>query len=184
MREGSEEGADEHAGAAAAPEIDWQTAIARYDRRVVVSLLAMGLGLDQAKDIAQETWLKLVEKERRGELHAVKLPGLAIKQARFLALEAHRGRRSHATVDDVPELPDGTQRIEETVAGRRDLARAERALAECSPRAREVFGLVYGPHAPSHAEVAEQLGMSVQRLRQTLCEVRKRLRLALNEDHD
>lgn len=184
MGKGSRAGADERAGGAAAGAFDWQAAITRYDRRVVVSLLAMGLGVDQAKDIAQETWLKLVEKERRGELREVKLPGLAIKQARYLALEARRGRRNHTTVEEVPELPDRMPRIEETVAGRRDLARAERALADCSPRAQEVFGLIYGPGAPSHAEAAEQLGISVQRLRQTLCEVRKRLRIAMKDDHD
>lgn len=183
MRKGSEEGADEHAARATAGEVDWRTAIVLHNRRVVVSLLAAGLGIDQAKEIAQETWLKLVEKHRRGALREVKLPGLAIKQARFLALEAQRSSHRHAPINALAEIPDHRQRVEETVAGRRDLARAERVLAACSPRARAVFKLVYGPRAPSHAKAAEELGMSVQRLRQTLCEVRKRMRLAFEQDH-
>ena len=47
--------------------------------------------------------------------------------------------------------------------------------------ARQIFLAVYGPEGRSHAEVARDLGLSVQRVRQALCEVRARVRAALRE---
>ncbi len=169
----------------AAPAVDWDPLIAQHQRRVVVSLLAMGVGIEEAKEIAQEAWLRLVEQSRRGKLGELRLPGLAVQQARFLALERRRGRRHRElSVAVLPDVRDERQRIEESVEGRRRLERAERAVAACGPRAREVFALVYGPAAMSHHQAAAQLGMSVQRVRQTLCEIRKRLRMALENDHE
>jgi RNA polymerase sigma-70 factor (ECF subfamily) len=52
-------------------------------------------------------------------------------------------------------------------------------LSRCSVRAQQVFHAVYGPGGESHADVARRCGLSVQRVRQILCEVRGRLRRAL-----
>src|SRR5688500_4859484 len=62
----------------------WARLIERHDHRVVVSLLARGVPLDRAKELAQETWLRLIENQRAGRLPALSLPGLAIVQAGFL----------------------------------------------------------------------------------------------------
>jgi len=59
--------------------------VATHDRRVLLLLLAMGLRLDQAKEVAQATWLRLMEQERAGKLERFDFPGLALKQA--LALQ-------------------------------------------------------------------------------------------------
>jgi len=52
-------------------------------------------------------------------------------------------------------------------------------LSRCSPNARSVFRLVYGGEGLDHAQVAERLGLSLQRVRQIVCEVRKLLRGAV-----
>ena len=52
------------------------------------SLLALGLRPVQAREIANEAWAKLYEK--RAELATLSFPGLAITQARFLAIDALR----------------------------------------------------------------------------------------------
>ena len=59
------------------------------------------------------------------------------------------------------------------------LTRAKARLAELSPSARKVFELLYGDPHLSHAEIAARIGLSVQRVRQIICEVRKELRADL-----
>src|SRR5688500_4188567 len=65
--------------------------IERHNHRVVVSLLARGLPIDRARELAQETWLRLMESQRAGRLTSLNLPGLAIVQAGFLASNERRG---------------------------------------------------------------------------------------------
>src|SRR5262249_31325925 len=72
----------------------WNVLVQRHNHRVVLALLARGVRIDRAKDIAQEAWMRLVEQQRLGRLARLQLPGLAIAQATFLALEA--ARREHA----------------------------------------------------------------------------------------
>src|SRR5579883_1781036 len=68
----------------------WNALVQRHNHRVVVALLARGVRIDRAKDIAQEAWMRLVEQQRAGRLTHLQLPGLAIAQAAFLSLEAAR----------------------------------------------------------------------------------------------
>ncbi|MGD0528051.1 MAG: hypothetical protein ABSE49_23155, partial [Polyangiaceae bacterium] len=79
--------ADEPALCAAALRGDgeaWSALVQRHNHRVVVALLARGVRVDKAKDIAQEAWMRLVEQQRQGRLERLQLPGLAIAQATFL----------------------------------------------------------------------------------------------------
>src|SRR5262245_27168372 len=82
-------------------------------------------------------------------------------------------------VDDVDHDPGVDP--EERAMRRERLDRINKELEVCPPRSRQIFLAVYGPEARSHAEVARSLGISVQRVRQTLCEVRARVRIALRE---
>jgi len=169
----------------------WDELVRRHTHRVVVSLLARGVALDAAEDLAQETWIRLVQKQRTGRLSRLELPGLAIAQAWWLAREAGRTRaRREALMAGGPareagpeELPD-IHREAEPEHRREQLERMERVRREldrCPARAREVFLAAYGEKSPRHAEVARDLGLSVQRVRQILCEVRARLRAAVGE---
>ena len=73
------------AGALAGDRRCWQALIARHERKLIVSLLARGLPLDRAREVAQETWTRLMESQRAGRLTHLTLPGLAIVQAGYLA---------------------------------------------------------------------------------------------------
>src|SRR5271154_1359446 len=64
----------------------WSALVQKHNHRVVVALLARGIPIDRAKDIAQDAWLRLVEQQREGRLSHLQLPGLAITQATFLFL--------------------------------------------------------------------------------------------------
>jgi RNA polymerase sigma-70 factor (ECF subfamily) len=166
----------------------WNALVHKHNQRVVVSLLARGVRIDRAKDIAQETWIRLIEQQRAGRLSDLVLPGLAITQAAFFSLENARregARKVPLSLDAEPEARDvvDPQADAETrlVTGER-IERAEQVLAGCSASARAVFQLAYGGDGLSHAEVAAKVGLSLQRVRQILCEVRKQLRTALEGD--
>lgn len=163
----------------------WHALVASHDRRVIVSLLARGVPLDRARDLAQETWARLWEQHQQGKLPRLELPGLAVRQAAFLAVDEarRRARARTAELEDAAELADGAAPTDESLASKEQVARALSALDKLSPRARQIFTEVYESPQRPHAESAERLGLSVQRLRQTLCEVRARLRAAMEDDH-
>jgi RNA polymerase sigma factor (sigma-70 family) len=172
-------------GAAAA----WNEIARRHTRRIVVVLLARGLTLETAEDLAQEVWVRLMEQQRAGRLQELRLPGLAIAQGRWLARESERKQRRRASLAGVPLaqedehsewlLADPAADPEQQYAQQECLARVWREIERLPLRARQVFQAVYGADGRSHAEVAQELGLSVQRVRQILCEVRARARAAL-----
>lgn len=168
----------------------WSALVDRYNHRVVVALLARGVRIDRAKDIAQEAWMRLVEQQRLGKLDRLQLPGLAITQATFLALEAQRRDASARRHDPIDEpkiacaLADPQSDAEARMMTEERVARAVEVLSRCSPSARKVFRLAYGGEGLSHAEVARRVGLSLQRVRQILCEVRAKLRAELEGEDE
>ncbi len=166
----------------------WDVLISRYHHRVVVSLLARGVRVDRAHELAQETWARLVQQQQKGLLPELRLPHLALTQAAFLAADEGRRERRESLAGSVEELPEAHQPVDPTVSAERrllseeQLSRAQRALQQCSPSAQRVFQLACDGAELPHAEVAARVGLSVQRVRQILCEVRKKLRSALEEE--
>jgi RNA polymerase sigma-70 factor (ECF subfamily) len=164
------------AGARDAIAVDWEASLRTHGARVVASLLAMSVPLEHAEELASQAWARLIEQEKAGQLPEVRLPGLVIKQARFLALNWMKTRGREAGLSDDIATEDDPER---TLIARRDAAVALEVLAACSPSAQAVFRAIYDDPPPSHEAVATQVGLSVQRVRQILCEVRKRIRDAL-----
>lgn len=159
----------------------WKKAVAEHDHRLIISLLAAGLRLDEARDVAQEAWLRLIEAASTGRLESVELPGLVIRQASFIVADRSRARRlrpqgalreaeSHPSAQDV-EAQSHARQLLETV-------RLE--LAVVSPRAQSVFLAVLHDAELGHRALAEREGVSLQRFRQVLCEVRAKLRQAVD----
>lgn len=159
----------------------WDTLIKRHNHRVVVSLLARGVDLDRAKYLAQETWIRLIEQQRLGRLPRIELPGLAMRQAAFLALEDARRAYFRKRAISLPDPPTISQGPEDTFLTKQQMAQAKKALSECSSSAQEVFRLLYEKPDRAHVAVAEEIGISVQRVRQILCEVRKKIRPLLED---
>src|SRR6185436_4441935 len=83
-------------------------------------------------------------------------------------------------VDDVRarDVVDPAADAETRLLGTERLARAEAVLAGCSASAQQVFRLCYGDAPLSYDEAAARTGLSPQRVRQIVCEVRKLLRAA------
>jgi RNA polymerase sigma factor (sigma-70 family) len=167
----------------------WSEIARRHTHRVVVSLLANGVPFEMAEDLTQEVWIRLMQQQREGRLRALRLPGLAMAQAAWLAREASRTRlrRDAIARSALPLCESGpaSEPIasdagpEQLAVDRERLEVVVRELSRCPPRAQRVFRGIYGPGGESCADVARRLGLSVQRVRQIVCEVRSRLRRAL-----
>jgi RNA polymerase sigma factor (sigma-70 family) len=166
----------------APPEPDgWDDAIRRHDRTVYVSVLALGIAPDRAREITQMAWTRLLEQHARGALAQLELPGLAIRQARFFALNDHQRAKTElrvlAAVPERASEPDP----EAMMRSRQDIERVLAALQTCSPMAKRVFQLVYATPGGSAASAAKAVGLSLQRVRQILCETRAQLRRAMED---
>lgn len=175
-------------GALAGDNSCWSALIVRHNHKVVVALLAQGVPLKQAKELAQDTWLRLLQQQRAGRLPELKLPGLAIVQARFLAASARRRSAlpiATALSNDEPHAErsplaaDPLALADEQLINQQQLQRVVAALQSCPLASRRVFQMVYENPELAYAEVAERLGLSVQRVKQIVCEVRKQLRAVL-----
>jgi RNA polymerase sigma factor (sigma-70 family) len=175
--------------AAAAPaSIPWDQLIEQHSRRVVVALLARGLPLERAKELADDAWVRIIQQHRAGRLPELKIPGIVIMQALFLARDAQRVSMRRAAVDarigGDYGLHGGNDDVEERLLAREQLRRIAKVVEAASPTARRVFELSYGEPNCSASEVAEEIGISIQRVRQITCELRKRIRGVVGEAHD
>lgn len=176
-----------HSAGVSSPEpartAPWDDLVRAHDHAVRMSLLALGLRPDRAREIAQAAWLRLMERHATGDLVTLELPGLAIRQARFIALDELRrdaaDRRRAEKLD--PDPTTASDALERQLASRELLDRVAAVLATCAPNARQLFELHYGRNM-SHADVAAALGLSIQRTRQLLCETRAKIRAALAEE--
>jgi RNA polymerase sigma factor (sigma-70 family) len=163
----------------------WELLIRRHERAVVVALLARGFSLDAAREVTQDTWTRLIEQSRRGALTQLILPALAIRQALFLGLDARRRQGGDPEeLEAAAGTPTPQPTAEDRLVHKQQLERALTRLRDCTPAAQKVFLLAFQEGGLSHGEIAAQVGLSLQRVRQTLCEVRSRLREALVEDDD
>lgn len=159
----------------------WDAIVRAHDQRVLVLLLSMGLRVDLAKEVAQATWLRLLEQQRAGRLDRLEFPGIALKQARFLGLDALRQERREVPEQALTEIDRPFENPERQLASRESLLIVARALEACSPASQRIFRAVYEEPGEPHSMVAARLGLSVQRVRQALWEVRARLRKALED---
>lgn len=172
---------------AAPPAVCWDTMMRRHGRRVVVALVGQGVALERAKELAQDAWLRVIDRHRAGLIPELRLPGLVITQAGFLARDDRRRAQRRAALDQ-PRQAAARQRgsqtavdLEQQVHAREQLRVVHRVLDQASDNARRVFELLYGEHTMTPTEAAAELGLSVQRVRQIVCELRKRIRGALEE---
>lgn len=133
----------------------------------------MGLTLDEAKELTQETWARLWAQHERGRLEDLALPGLAVTQARFLALDARRRERLAARADEAAVEPTSPSH-EERFAAAQTLAELRRALDAMPEARRRAFELAH--EGVPHADIARRLGFTPRRVRQLLWEIRSQLR--------
>lgn len=154
----------------------WDAIEARHRRRILVSLLGMGLGVEEARDLSQDAWSRVWQQHREGALAGLVFPGIVIAQARFLAQDLLRRRRLAPEGGEV-DAPSADPTPEDRVVAAQFLARVQRSLDQVTPSKREVFRLACDEGLP-HVEIAHRVGLSTQRVKQIVWEVRTVLRAA------
>ncbi len=164
-----------------APDADWDALIRTHERAVLLALFARGVRPTRARELAADAWSGLYESWRHGRLPVLELPGLVIAHAALLERREGRTAGRAAPLEQALQAVDLSASPERRAEGRQQLRRVEEALDHCSPRARELFAASYQHPELPQAVLARRLGVSLQRFRQTLCEVRARLRTALED---
>lgn len=130
-------------------------------RRPLLSYLTDLLGRrEDAEDVAQETYLRLLGAREFDESHA-RVRGFVFKVATNLAYDRFRQRRIRAVHDDavLAELAGDGGSLEGIVAVEQALAIVKRALLDLKPRCREVF-LLRTADGLEYEEIAARLGIS------------------------
>jgi RNA polymerase sigma-70 factor (ECF subfamily) len=132
----------------------------RFQRSLLRYLRDLLTRREDAEDVAQETYLRLLRADsiERSEAH---IRAFMFRAATNLAYDRFRQRRSRGTHDDVElsALPDATPAAEHVVAMEQAAAIVERTLLELPPRCRQVF-LLRTSHEWSYEAIAERLGVS------------------------
>lgn len=162
-------------------DVPWDALMRRHGRRVVVALVSRGIPLERAKELAQDAWMRVIDRHRAGLIAELSLPGLIITQASFLARDDLRREGRRAKLDEPRQhaAPEVALDLEQQLDARQQLRVVRAVLDRSPPNARRVFALLYGERALSPTEAAGELGLSVQRVRQIVCELRKRMRAEL-----
>src|SRR5262249_27001466 len=137
---------------------------------------------EHAREVAHRAWIALWQREREGLLPDLQLPGLAVRQALFCAADELRAVRPVEDVSRRVDLIDGAAALDARVISRQRLPRIEAALEPLHPPSRQFFRLAYAGGGLDHADVARRAGLSIQRVRQILCEVRKTLRPLMEDE--
>lgn len=162
--------------------LDWDAQMRNHGRRVVMALVARGIPLERAKELAQDAWMRVIQNHRAGKLAQLQIPGVVIAQADFLARDDRRrtsrrhGRGMDASIAVDPDANPAPADLEARLAARQQLRKISAVLQGASDNARHVFFMMYGSDARPAAEIAAELGLSVQRVRQIACELRQRIR--------
>lgn len=156
----------------------WERLFRAHGRRVEVALLAKGVPLQAARDATQAAWLKMLEQVERGTLKELRLPAYAITLARNLSIDAWRKGRFESPTADGAVLErrlSGATDLQELAISRQQLDCMRSRLETCSARKQRIFARRFAD-AWQARQIAEAEGMSVQRVRQSLSELRARLR--------
>jgi RNA polymerase sigma factor (sigma-70 family) len=142
----------------------WDALVERYVPLVHSICRRYRLGLDDAKDVSQNVWLRLVE--QLGNLRdPAALPGwLATTTKRECArtLRAARGPHAATCVPDAENIPDcqsGTAEQELLIAERH--AALREAFTELPPRWQQLLALLIEDPPVPYAQISATLGIPV-----------------------
>lgn len=94
-------------------------------------------------------------------------------------LRASQNQSDARVLSAVPTPQERAASPDANLESKERLQHTLEALEQCSPNARRLFKLIYTPPFYSHKECAQELGLSLQRTRQILCETRSTLRKVL-----
>jgi RNA polymerase sigma-70 factor (ECF subfamily) len=132
----------------------------RFQRSLLRYLRNLLARREDAEDVAQETYLRLVRAAAL-DRSEIRVRAFMFKAATNLAYDRFRQRRSQGRHDDgeLKALLDDTPAADRVVALEQAVGIVERTLLGLPPRCRQVF-LLRASHECSYEEIAERLGVS------------------------
>jgi RNA polymerase sigma factor (sigma-70 family) len=160
----------------------------RYFARVQRFLVKFGMAPDDARDLAQETFIRFYESKStyRGDAEWAYLETIARNLLYNRVRSQHTAKRAAdlTSLEDAPEAYDvavnGSQ--EERVLQKELQARLSAAIAALPSGVREC--LILSIEGLSYGEIAQALRISADAVKTRLYEARRRLRLSFEEATD
>jgi len=162
--------------AAQGDQLAWRQLVEKYDGLVRSVAASFRLQAADVHNVAQTTWLRLVQK-----LHTIRdaerLAGwLAVTASRESLAVLCQASRHEVTFDEMPDSADNT---ESSVAARDSARELWATVAELSPRQQRLLVALFRAELDSYNEVADYCAMPIGSIGPTraraLSELRKRL---------
>jgi RNA polymerase sigma-70 factor (ECF subfamily) len=150
----------------------------RYEARIYRYLRIRTGNADDAADLTQQVFLRVLEAFPRYEERGIPFRAWLFRIARNTATDHHRRRRETVTWDLVPEALQPAaegQEPEATMLHREDLDRLRALLAELDPERRELITLRFVGKL-TQAEIGTVVGKSEEAVRKQLARTLQGLR--------
>lgn len=169
--------------AAAGDQTAWNSLVVRFTPLVLSVVHRYRLGEQDAADVSQTLWLRLVQHLPQLRQPAA-LPGWIVTTAGNECLRVIRIRQRTASFDPLVEPPRNRGTVSQIVADEidEDLLADERhaallaAFAELPDKHRELLLLLLADPPLSYAEISERLGMAIGGIGPTRARALERLR--------
>src|SRR5512145_1666949 len=142
--------------------------------RVRDALRRRGSSTQDAEDIVQEAWVRLVSYQR--DQIVDKPEAFLMRTALNLSVDAHRMRVSHEeeVVLDEVVLADEAPAVESVVLGRERMARLTQCLARLGEKNRDIF-LAHRLDGLTYREIADHHGLSISTVEKHVAKATLRL---------
>ncbi|WP_158847753.1 RNA polymerase sigma factor [Saccharothrix deserti] len=172
------------AAAARGDQGAWNTLVERYNGLVWSIARGYRLSTDDAADVVQATWVKLVEHLDRVEDPERLASWLATTVRRESLQLIRRTARQRRAPDGEPleQLPDPGPALDESLLVEERDAALWRALAALSERCQRLLRVLMASPPPAYAEVADALDMPIGSIGPTRQRCLGRLREVVRDD--
>lgn len=140
----------------------WQALHGRYNRIVVAAARRCGLGPEQADDVAQTTWMRLVE-NIDGIRNDVAIPAWLVRTSMREAYALSRRSRREVADDDLVRRrdPSVVDDLDSALDSRRLIGLLRRAVSGLPARERCLLEALLRPDEPSYVQVSRELDMPI-----------------------
>jgi RNA polymerase sigma factor (sigma-70 family) len=159
----------------------WSALHDRYHRLLLTVCRAQGLTEADSADIAQETWLVLIE-----HLSDIRDPealvGWLATTARRRSIRHRQGIRREAPLEEYLDTRGVSVDVDEHLDAENRRRALHRAVATLGPRERALVTALLDPAEPSYKEIAERLTMPVGSIGPVRQRALRRLRALLETD--
>ena len=159
----------------------WRDLLERHQRLVSHVVARYRLSPDDAADVIQTTWLRLIENIASIRDPAC-LPGWLSTTAARESLAARRRRSREVSIGDYDATDPQQVDVDDLVSAKLRAGHLRQAMVTLPQRERRLVEVLLSPEEPSYREISDQLGMPVGSIGPVRQRALHRLRTSLAED--